>query len=53
MYMREPNEEFADLAIPGSLKLALAISAAGTLYLGILPTKVLDWAASAALNALH
>jgi NADH-quinone oxidoreductase subunit N len=53
MYMREPNEEFTNISVPGSLKLALVISAAGTLYLGILPTRVLDWAASAALNALH
>src|SRR5207245_7589462 len=45
MYMREPNEEFADLHVPGSVKLALFVSAVGTLYLGILPTRVLDWAA--------
>src|SRR5438477_9476706 len=46
MYMREPNEEFTNLNVPGSLKLALVISAVGTLYLGILPMRVLDWAAS-------
>jgi hypothetical protein len=34
----------------GSLKIALTISVIGTLYLGLLPTRVLDWAAAAALN---
>jgi NADH-quinone oxidoreductase subunit N len=53
MYMREPNEEFSDVRIAGSLKVALAISALGTLYLGILPTRVLDWTATAALSALR
>ena len=50
MYMREPSEEFSDVSIPGSLKLALFLSAVATLYLGILPTRVLDWAATAALR---
>src|SRR5947207_7309177 len=53
MYMREPNEEFANINVPGSVKLALLISAVGTVYLGVIPTRVLGWAASAALNALH
>src|SRR5438105_8515505 len=53
MYMREPGEEFSDIRLCGSLKLALTISAIGTLYLGLLPTKVLDWTATAALNTLR
>jgi len=53
MYMREPNEEFSDLRICGSLKAALFVSVAGTLYLGILPMRVLDWTTTAALNALR
>ena len=53
MYMREPAEEFADLHIAGSLKLALAVSAIGTLYLGILPARILEWTSTAALNALR
>jgi NADH-quinone oxidoreductase subunit N len=53
MYMREPNEEFSDVSVPAGVKVAILVSAASTLYLGILPTRVLDWAASAALNALH
>jgi len=52
MYMREPNEEFSDLRVAGSLKVALIVSAIGTLYLGILPTRVLDWTTTAALNGL-
>jgi NADH-quinone oxidoreductase subunit N len=53
MYMREPNDEFADVSVPWSLKVALLVTAAGTIYLGILPTRVLDWAVAAALNAPH
>jgi NADH-quinone oxidoreductase subunit N len=50
MYMRESTDEFADLRIPGSLKLALAVSLVGVLYLGILPTRILDWTIRAALK---
>jgi hypothetical protein len=39
--------------VPGSVKVALALSAAGTLYLGILPMRFLDWTTEAALNALR
>ena len=53
MYMRDPAEDFADLRIAGSLKLALFIAAVGVLYLGILPTRILEWSASAALTALR
>jgi NADH-quinone oxidoreductase subunit N len=53
MYMREPRDEFSDLRLGGSLKFALTISAIGTLYLGLLPTKVLDWTVTAALNTLR
>lgn len=53
MYMREPHDEFADVRLHGSLKFALMICAAGTLYLGLLPTRVLDWTATAALSALR
>src|SRR5437762_12832995 len=41
IYMKEPNEDFTNLSVPGSLKVALVVSAVGTLYLGILPMKVL------------
>jgi NADH-quinone oxidoreductase subunit N len=53
MYMREPSEEFHDLRVVGSLKIALLIAAIGTLYLGILPTRILEWSTSAALTALR
>jgi NADH-quinone oxidoreductase subunit N len=53
MYMREPNEEFADVRTTGSLNAALVVAAIGTLYLGILPARVLEWTAAAALNALR
>ena len=53
MYMREPKDEFADVAVPGTIKLALFVSAVGTLYLGVLPTSVLNWTSSAALNTLR
>jgi NADH-quinone oxidoreductase subunit N len=53
MYMRDPTDEFSDLRFPASLKLALAISAAGTIYLGLLPTRALDWTVTATLNALR
>ncbi len=53
MYMREPGEEFSDLRVPASLKIALLIAAIGTLYLGLLPTRVLDWSTTAALTALR
>jgi len=50
MYMREPTEEFSDVRLSGGLKVALAITLVGTLYLGILPMRVLDWTALAALR---
>ena len=49
MYMSDPKEEFSDLRIVGSLKLALLIAVIGVLYLGVLPTRILDWSTSAAL----
>jgi NADH-quinone oxidoreductase subunit N len=50
MYMRDPADEFSDLRIMGSLKVALLVSAIGTLYLGVLPTRILDWTVAAALG---
>jgi NADH-quinone oxidoreductase subunit N len=41
MYMSEPKE---DLSTSPSLALALAVSAAAVLYIGILPTRLLDYA---------
>src|SRR5262249_23665296 len=53
MYMRDPKEDFSDVFVAGALKLALLVAVLGTLYLGILPTRVLDWSTNAALNALR
>jgi len=48
MYMREPSHEEAVSPVSFSLGSALAISVVATLYLGILPGRVLDFARSAA-----
>ena len=53
MYMRDPVDDFSDLRLCGSLKAALLVSCVGTLYLGILPSRVLDWTVNAALNTLR
>jgi NADH-quinone oxidoreductase subunit N len=52
MYMKEPSEDFADARLTVALSAALLIAAAGTLYLGILPAKVLEWTAAAALHVV-
>jgi NADH-quinone oxidoreductase subunit N len=43
MYMREGREEVPVLSIPPALALALVITLAATIYLGILPSRVLDF----------
>jgi NADH-quinone oxidoreductase subunit N len=53
MYMREPKEESALSPIPVGLGTALAISAAATIYLGVLPGRVLDYAARSAAELLR
>jgi NADH-quinone oxidoreductase subunit N len=50
MYMREPAESFNDVRITPAIKLALFIAAVGTLYLGILPSRVLEWTAQSVLR---
>ena len=44
MYMREPREEAALPPLPFGLGAALAISVAATIYLGVLPGRVLEYA---------
>jgi NADH-quinone oxidoreductase subunit N len=44
MYMREPREDIPVAPIPAALGTALAISLAATIYLGVLPGRVLDYA---------
>jgi NADH-quinone oxidoreductase subunit N len=50
MYMREPNQEIAAEPVPWTLSIVLWIAAAGTVYVGLLPTRVIGFAAKAALN---
>jgi NADH-quinone oxidoreductase subunit N len=52
MYMKDPNEDFADAKLTPALTAALVLAAIGTLYLGFLPSRVLEWTSSAALNFL-
>jgi NADH-quinone oxidoreductase subunit N len=44
MYMREAREDIPVAPIPAGLGLALALSLAATIYLGILPNRVLEYA---------
>ena len=48
MYMREAREEVPVAPIPVGLGAALAISLVATIYLGVLPGRLLDYAARAA-----
>jgi len=48
MYMREAREDLPLPRIPFGLGTALAISLAATIYLGVLPGRVLDYAARTA-----
>jgi len=50
MYMREPKQEIAAEPVPWTLSIALWIAAAGTIYVGLFPAQVIDFAAKAALN---
>jgi NADH-quinone oxidoreductase subunit N len=44
MYMREPRTEAPVTPVPAALGVALAISVVATIYLGILPGRVLEYA---------
>jgi len=50
MYMREGREEAPTTPIPPGLGTALAISVLATIYLGVLPGQVLDYAAKTAAD---
>jgi NADH-quinone oxidoreductase subunit N len=52
MYMHDPTENFADVRVTPGLVAALLVAAVGTLYLGILPGRVLEWTATSALHIL-
>ena len=48
MYMREPREEVPVARVPAALGLAIGLSLAITIYLGVQPTRVLDYARQSA-----
>ena len=53
MYMKEPREETPVPAVPAGLGIALAISVVATIYLGILPGHVLEFASRSAAELLR
>ena len=53
MYMREAREEVPATPVPPALGAALAISAAATLYLGLLPGRILEYASRSAAELLR
>ena len=50
MYMREPAVEIATEPVPWTLSAVLWIAAAGTVFAGLFPARIIDFAAKAALN---
>ncbi len=50
MYMREPKQEIAAEPVPWTLSVVLWIAAAGTIYAGLFPGRIIDFATKAALN---
>jgi NADH-quinone oxidoreductase subunit N len=50
MYMREPNQDWAPSPVPWAVTLVLVAAAAGTLYLGLFPGRVMGFATQAALS---
>jgi NADH-quinone oxidoreductase subunit N len=48
MYFWEPSKDYTPTSVAPALALALVIAAAGTLYLGLFPARVLELAKSAA-----
>ena len=53
MYMREAREDIAAPSIPVGLGSALAITLIATIYLGILPGRVLEYAARSAADLMR
>jgi NADH-quinone oxidoreductase subunit N len=48
MYMREPHQDWVPARMSWAVTLVLLVAAAGTLYLGLFPARVLGFAAQAA-----
>jgi len=53
MYMREPRGEVPVTRVPAAAAFAIAVCVVATLYLGVLPGRVLDYAAHSAYNLLR
>jgi NADH-quinone oxidoreductase subunit N len=53
MYFWEPSKDYSPTAVAPALSVALFVTAFGTLYLGLFPTRVLLLARSAAASLLH
>jgi len=52
MYFQAPSVEYTPTRVAPALGVALFIAAIGTLYLGILPSRVLEFAHQAAVSLL-
>jgi NADH-quinone oxidoreductase subunit N len=50
MYMKEPREDVPVVPIPAALGWALTVTLAATIYLGVLPGRVLDYALHSATD---
>jgi NADH-quinone oxidoreductase subunit N len=50
MYFWDPQKEFAPIAVTPAIAAALAIAAIGTIYLGIFPTRAMQFALMSALS---
>jgi NADH-quinone oxidoreductase subunit N len=50
MYMRDPHQDWAPAPMPWAVTLVLVAAAAGTLYLGLFPARVMDFATQAAMS---
>jgi NADH-quinone oxidoreductase subunit N len=48
MYFSEPSKDYAPSGVSPALSFAIFVAAAGTIYLGLLPSRVLDLAKAAA-----
>jgi len=53
MYMKEPREDAPVTPVPAALGVALAVSIAATIYLGVLPGRILDFASRSAAGLLR
>ena len=52
MYFWDPNNEWTPAPVHAPMLIALLLAALGTLYLGILPNRVMEWALASA-RSLH